>query len=102
MIIGRCQGANLRNNWHRPLQNQAKPTFLRFPDYAVWEKHEEGQNPYKTKQKQWFGHDVQGMFKGRDPRSLSMCAMQRVREFLLATGLRQMKGEKRELKKKDF
>ena len=29
-----------------------------------------------------------------------MCAMPRVTEFLLATGLRQVKGEKRELKKK--
>ena len=39
------------------------------------------------------------MFKGRDPRSLSMCAMQRVTEFLLATGLGQVKGGKRELEK---
>ena len=30
-----------------------------------------------------------------------MCAMPRVTEFLLATGLRQAKGEKRELKKKN-
>ena len=30
-----------------------------------------------------------------------MCAMPRVTEFLLATGLRQVKGEKRELKRLD-
>ena len=30
-----------------------------------------------------------------------MCAMPRVTEFLLATGLRQVKGEQRELEKKD-
>ena len=30
-----------------------------------------------------------------------MCAMPRVTEFLLATGLRQMKGGKRQLKQKD-
>ena len=101
MILGRCQGANLRNFRHRPLQNQAKTNILAFSLLLLLEKEQDGQTPYKTKQKQLSGHDLKGMFKGCDPRSLSMCALPRVTEFLLATGLRQVKGEKRELEKKD-